>query len=235
MKEPGLDIDINLKGTINILEAARKSGRCQKIVYAGTRAQYGKTAHSPVSERDRGIYTDIYSIDKQAGEDYCMLYKRNYGLNVTSARLSNTYGPRHQMKHPGYGVLNWFVRLALEGKKIPLFGDGSQKRDFLYIDDAVTGLVLAAYPENGADAVNIGSGRGVSLRDAAKAVVKAAGSGKIEYTGWPDDRKKIETGDYIADISLIKKLTGFSPAISLSEGLSKTALFYRKNRKRYWQ
>jgi UDP-glucose 4-epimerase len=180
--------------------------------------------------------TDIYGVNKVAAEGYGFVYHRAHGMSFTSLRVNNCYGPRHQMRHAKYGILNWFIRLAMDGKTISLYGDGSQKRDYNYVDDAIEAFLLAgAHREacNG-EAFNLGSGRARTLREATELVVEYAGRGAIEFVPWPEDRKVIETGDYFADFSKFQTATGWTPRTEMEEGLARTVAFYQEHRQAYW-
>ena len=125
MTDPCSDLEINCRAHLILLEACRKRCPQAKILYAGTRGQYGRIRSLPVTEEHPQNPTDINGIDKAAGEKYHLLYNDVYGLRAVSLRLTNTYGPRHVMRTSRQGVLSWFIRLALDGREIPLFGGGT--------------------------------------------------------------------------------------------------------------
>jgi UDP-glucose 4-epimerase len=235
MTDPFADIDMNCRGTIVLLEAVRAVSPGALVVYAGTRGQYGAVRTPPANEETPFRPTDVYSVDKAAGEGYCFVYRRSFGVRACSLRISNAYGPRHQMKHSRYGILNWFVRLAIEGKAIRVFGDGSQQRDYHYVDDVTRAFLLAgSRPEAEGEIFNLGGPCTVRFLDMVKEVIRAAGSGSWEAVPWPEDRKAIEVGDFAADWSKIRRVLGWEPRIGLAEGLARTVEFYRKHRERYW-
>ena len=236
MKDPLLDIDINCRGNIIFLESCRNNNPNVKIVYTGTRGQYGKVEYAPVDEKHTLNPTDIYGANKTAGEQYHFIYSNAYGLRVCSLRVNNTYGPRHQMKHSFYGILNWFIRLAMEGKAIKVYGEGSQLRDYNYVDDVTNAFLLAGANEKANTKIyNLGSGKPIKFIDLVKKVIEATGSGSFEKIPWPEDRKMIETGDYVADFNKIKNELGWDPVIGMDEGLQRTIDFYKKYRDKYWQ
>ena len=235
MTDPFLDVDINCRGNLVFLEACRHQNSDVKIVYAGTRAQYGRLESVPVSENHRMNPTDIYGVNKHAGEQYHHIYHQVYGLRTVSLRINNTFGPRHQMKHSKYGILNWMIRLAMDGETIPIFGEGDQLRDFNYVDDVTRAFLLAgSNPKTDGEAYNLGSGNPISFSKIMEKVIDIAGSGEIQFIPWPDDRKRIETGDYVADFSKIRAELGWNPEVSFEEGMEKTIAFYRKYKKHYW-
>jgi len=235
MLDPFTDLDINCRAQLSILEACKKNNRDVKIVFAGTRGQYGKPMRLPVSEDHLQQPTDVNGINNMAGEWYHILYNNVYGIRACSLRLTNTYGPRHHMRTSRQGVLSWFIRLAIEGKTIELYGGGEQKRDFNYVDDVVDALLLAAASDaaNG-QVFNVGSGQPASLREAAELVCEIAGSGSVRAVEFPPDKKRIEIGDYYADITKIRTVLGWQPRVPLREGLERTIAFYKKNWRHYW-
>ena len=141
LSNPYPDIDINIKGTAVLLEACRKANPRAVVVRSGTRGQYGPAVKLPVSEETPSDPRGIYEISQLSAEMICRTYTRIHGIPTVPLRLTNVYGPRGQMKHSQFGVVNWFVRLALEGRPIPIFGSGRILRDFLYVDDCVEALV----------------------------------------------------------------------------------------------
>ena len=235
MTDPFLDVDINCRGNLVFLEACRKENPDVKIIYAGTRAQYGLVESTPVTENHPLRPTDVYGVNKHAGEQYHMIYHRVYGLRTTSLRMPNVYGPRHQMKHSKYGIQNWLIRLAMDGEKITIFGDGLQMRDFNYVDDVIQAfLLVGSREETDGESFNLGSGSPISFCDMAKKIVQVVGSGEIVHVEWPEDRKKIETGDYIADFSKIEKALGWKPVVTIDSGLETTVAYYHQYKKYYW-
>ena len=137
MKDPFTDLEINARSQLSILEACRHHNPGVRIVYASTRQIYGKPDYLPVDERHLLHPTDVNGINKMAGEWYHTVYNDVYGVQSTSLRLTNTYGPRQLMKHNRQGFIGWFIRQAIDGEEIQIFGDGTQIRDLTYVDDVV--------------------------------------------------------------------------------------------------
>ena len=235
MHDPHTDLEINCRGQLTILEACRKHNRDVKVLYAGTRGQYGRVDRNPVTEETLMRPTDVNGINKAAGEQYHILYNNVYGIRACSLRMTNTYGPRHHMRTSRQGVLSWFIRLGVEGKTISVYGDGRQKRDFNYVDDVVEALILAAASEetNG-QVYNIGSGEAISLVDAARLVVEVAGQGEVRLVPFPADKKRIEIGDYEADYGKFSRAVGWRPRASLRDGAARTIEFFREHWRHYW-
>lgn len=235
MIDPFTDIDINCRGNMIFLEACRKHSPQVKIIYAGTRGQYGRLEYTPVDEKHKMEPVDIYGVNKMAGEHYHFLYHRIHGIKATSLRINNTYGPRHQMKHGKYGILNWFIKLALDGATIKVYGEGNQLRDYNYVDDVIEAFLLAGAADGAyGQAFNLGSGSPVKFIELVEKVIKAAGNGKYEKVPWPKERADIEVGDYIADYGKFQKLTGWTPKVFLDEGLKSTVEYYKKYKENYW-
>lgn len=235
MKDPLNDLDINCRGHLTLLEACRKYNSGAKIVYAGTRGQYGRSKYLPVDEEHPMNPTDINGINKLSGEKYHLLYNHIYGIKATSLRMSNTYGPRHQMRHSWQGVINWFIRLAIDGETIKIYGNGKQIRDCNYVDDVISALLMVASIEKSyGEVYNLG-GEPISLIYLVKLITKITGKGKYELVPYPKGNENVEIGDYVADYSKIKNEVGWEPKIPLEDGLKKTISFYEENKTKYWK
>lgn len=234
MIDPHTDLDINCKSQLTLLEACRKNNPDAKIIYAGTRGQYGKV-NGLVDENHPMIPADVNGINKLAGELFHMLYYDAYGIKTTSLRLTNTYGPGLRMIDCRQGFIGWFIRKAIDDEKIEVFGDGNYLRDFNYVDDVVDAFLLAMISQNTDGVVfNVGSGNPVSVKKIAEKIIELAGSGHLEFIEYPVDRKKIEIGDYVADITKIKNVLKWEPKVTLEDGLAKTIAYYKKYKNHYW-
>ena len=234
MKNPHADMETNLAGTVNILESCRKHNRQAKIVFSGTRTEIGKPKYNPVDEKHPENPSDVYGINKLAAEKYLFLYNKTYGIPATSLRLTNTYGPRHQMKTGDWGVVNWFIRKILAGETIHIYGDGSQIRDYNYVDDVCDALILAAQSEkSNGEMFLLGTGSGMKFIDMVKTLIKVAGTGNYQLVEFPNDRKAIDIKKYVADIGKIKHALGWTPSTDFESGVRKTVEFYRKELRNY--
>jgi UDP-glucose 4-epimerase len=235
LSNPYPDIDINIKGTAALLEACRKTNPGVLVVRSGTRGQYGPAVRLPVSEDAPSDPRGLYEISQLSAEMICRTYTRIHGVRTVPLRLTNVYGPRAQMKHPHFGVVNWFVRLALEGKPIPVFGTGRILRDFLYVDDCVEALVLAAEtPSAVGEIVNVGHDQASTFLEVAEILCELVDGATVAFTDFTPERLAQEPGDFLSDISKIRRLLGWEPGVNLREGLSRTVQFYRDRRGDYF-
>src|SRR6478735_10291540 len=220
MVDPFTDLEINCRSQLWILEAVRKNNPGVKIVYAGTRQVYGKPMRLPVDETHLLNPTDVNGINKISGEFYHLVYHSVYGIRSTSLRLTNTYGPRQLIKHNRQGFIGWFIRLAIENKTIQLYGDGSQLRDLVYVDDAADAFLRAGADDacNG-EVFNVGGIAPISLKELASTLVAITGCGRVECVPWPAEKKAIDIGSFYADSSKLTSTTGWTPTVSLDDGL----------------
>ena len=177
MRDPYTDLEINCRAQLSILEACRKHNRKVRVVFAGTRQVYGRPDYLPVDEKHLVRPADINGVNKAAGEYYHLLYNNVFDVRACSLRLTNVYGPRQLIKHNRQGFIGWFIRLALEGREIQVFGDGSQLRDFVYVDDAADAFLRAGATERcDGDVFNVGGDVPVSHHDLAQLLVGLAGA-----------------------------------------------------------
>jgi len=235
LKNPLVDLEINCQSHLALLEACKKHNRGAKIVYSCTRQIYGRPQYLPVNEKHPICPIDVNGINKIAGEFYHFLYEKLYGIATTSIRLTNTYGPRQLVKHNRQGFIGWFIRQAIEGREITIFGDGSQVRDFNYIDDVVDALLLAGTRgEANGEAFNPGAEKHYSLLDFTKILLKISGGGSFHFIPFPLELLNIDIGNYWGDYKKISTTLGWQPRVSLEEGLAKTVEYYRLNQKYYW-
>jgi UDP-glucose 4-epimerase len=228
MTDPHTDLEINCRSQLSILEACRKFNPRVKVVFAGTRQVYGRPESLPVTEDHLVRPVDVNGINKAAGENYHLLYNNVFNVRACSLRLTNVYGPRQLIKHNRQGFIGWFIRLALEGREIQIFGDGSQIRDFVYVDDAADAFLRAGASDacNG-QVFNVGGAQPISHRDLVAMLIDVAGSGSVRYVAWPTEKKIIDIGSFYADSSRCRRALGWEPRVPLRTGLSRTLEYYR--------
>lgn len=235
IEDPILDNQLNCIGHINVLMACKNLNKTAKVVYPGSRLQYGKISQLPVKESHAQKPLSMYAIHKNTAEQYYQMFYQHYGIRSVCFRITNPYGPRAQMKTSGYSIINWFIRQALDNLIITIYGEGNQIRDYIYIDDLIEGLITATInPATDGKIYNLGSGVPIQFKQMAETVIKIAGSGKIKQVPWPNNYDYFETGDFYSDITLIKSSINWGPKTSLEEGIKKTIDYYRQNRKYYW-
>jgi UDP-glucose 4-epimerase len=234
MRDPYTDLDINCRSQLTLLEACRHFNSSAKVVFAGTRQIYGRPDSLPVDETHLVRPTDVNGINKAAGEQYHLVYNNVFGVRACSLRLTNVYGPRQLIRHNRQGFIGWFIRLALEGQTIQIYGDGSQLRDFVHVDDVVDAFLRAGASDacNGG-VFNVGGSEPISHSDLTALLIDAAGSGRVEYVEWPREKKAIDIGSFYADSAKFSGVTGWRPGVTLRAGLSSTLAFYRDNLAHY--
>lgn len=235
INDPYLDADINYIGHLNVLECLRRYNRDAVVLHAGSRLQFGRIERNPVNEDHPLRPRSPYALNKTAAESTYQFYHEVYGIKTVAFRIANPYGPRSQMKHSKYSIINWFIRQAMEDKAITIFGDGSQVRDYIYVEDLADALILAATVHGCHGQVfNVGSGVGTTFKDMVKDVIASVGSGSIEFIPWPENYLNVETGHYITNIDRIRSATAWRPRHDLTSGIRKTVEYYRQFRPHYW-
>lgn len=228
------DLEVNQLSTLRILEACRKLNPAAKVLFASSRLVIGKTRSPLISEDHSTNPSSMYAIHKLASEHYLDFYYRNYGIRTTVLRITNPYGPRQQIKHNKYSLVGWFIRLAMEGKPIPIFGEGRQIRNYIYVDDIVDAFLrCGATPATDGQLFFIGSQEKTEFHNMVEIIVETVGRGSINYVPWPKDYERIETGTVIIDTTKIRNTIGWEAKVSLREGILRTYEYYAKNWDKY--
>ena len=234
MRDPYTDLEINCRSQLSILEACRASNRDVRIIYAGTRQQYGRPRYLPVDEKHLMQPTDVNGINKMAGEWYHILYANVYGLRATSLRLTNCYGPRMLLKHGRQGFIPYFIRRILLDEPIEIFGTGEQVRDMNYVDDVVQAfLLVGASDATNAEVYNLGGTEAVSLVAFTRTLIEVAGRGSYRIVPFPEEGRKIDIGDYYGSYEKLRAAVGWEPKVDLREGLRRTIAFCKANAAHY--
>ncbi|MEZ5415772.1 MAG: NAD-dependent epimerase/dehydratase family protein [Vicinamibacterales bacterium] len=230
MRDPYSDLEVNCRAQLTLLEACRHHNPSAKVVFAGTRQVYGRPDTLPVTEDHLVRPTDVNGINKVAGEYYHLVYNNVFGVRACSLRLTNVYGPRQLIRHNRQGFIGWFVRLALDGAEIQIFGDGSQVRDFVHVDDAVEAFLRAGASDavNGG-VFNVGGAEPIRHADLVVMLIELSGRGSYRFVEWPAEKKAIDIGSFYADSSRFSASTGWTPGVTLREGLAATLAFYREH------
>ncbi|MCD6024349.1 MAG: hypothetical protein K0Q91_1265 [Fibrobacteria bacterium] len=226
MKEPYIDVDVNCKGVLNVLEAMRRFNPGGKLVHVGTSTQIGRMVYGPIDEAHPEFPLDIYSANKSASEKYVLVYAQAYDLRATVIRLANTYGPRSNIRSPDFGFMNYFIGLALQNKEIPVFGDGSQLRTISYVADSVASLILASQSDRSDGKVFFSvSDQQMTVAQIARAITAEIG-GSLRYVEWPRGRDEIEIGDAPISNKRISAELGWSARYDLAAGLAGTREYF---------
>lgn len=234
MTDPISDLDINCRSQLALLESCRKYNAKVTIVYASTRQLYGRPKYLPVDEEHPIEPVDVNGINKLAAEMYYSLYSKVYDMNCISLRLTNTYGPRQHLRGNTQGFVGIFIRMAISGEKIRIFGTGEQRRDFNYVDDVVEALLLAARTENLKGMVfNLGAKEHYSLLDFVH-VLDSLCNFSYELVPFPAEHEVIDIGDYYGDFSKFEAATGWVPKVSLEDGLTRTVEYFKPRAHFYW-
>lgn len=235
LERPVDDLLDNAATTAVLLDACRRRNPRARIVVAGTRQVYGNPLRLPVGEDHPTRPPDFNGVSKLAAEGYALVSAERLGLSTTVLRLTNVYGPRQLVAHSRASFTGWFVRKALKGETIEIFGTGRQRRDLLYVDDAVEAFLLAAerLPGNG-EAWNCGREESVSLLEFAETLVRLAGSGAVRLVPFPEERRVIDIGDFSTDARRFRVATGWRPTVEIEDGLVRTIAFFRAHGANYW-
>jgi UDP-glucose 4-epimerase len=235
MRDPYTDLEINCRSQLSILEACHKHNPGVRLVFSGTRQIYGRPRYLPVDEHHPVDPVDVNGVNKVAGEWYHLVYHRAYGLRTTSLRLTNTYGPRMRVVDARQTFLGIWIRLLIEGADLLVYGDGRQRRDFTYVDDAVDALLAVAANDAAIGEIyNLGGDEVIALADLADLLVKLNGGGQWRLTPFPGEQKAIDIGDYYGSYAKLNAALGWRPRVSLREGLARTLAYYRQHWAEYW-
>ena len=212
MRDPYTDLEINCRSQLSLLEACRKHN----------------TGVRPVTEDHLVRPVDVNGINKVAGEYYHLLYNDVFNIRACSLRLSNIYGPRQLIKHNRQGFIGWFIRLVVENQEIEIFGDGSQIRDLVYVDDAAEAFLLAgASDQCNGNVYNVGGSEPTQLNELVALLIEVAGQGRVTHVPWPAEKQSIDIGSFSTDSTKFKSTVGWIPRVSLKQGLQDTVDFYR--------
>jgi UDP-glucose 4-epimerase len=235
MIDPRRDMEMNCAAHLTLLEACRSFNPHVKIVFTSTRQVYGKPVYLPLDEEHRIAPLDINGINKFAAEHYHLLYHRVYGTRVVCLRLTNTYGPRQLLSHNRQGFIAWFIRQAIDGGVIELFGEGKQRRDMNYVEDVVEALLLAGASEAAEGEIfNLGGDEPVSLSHLAEELIEMTGHGSVISVPFPPERQLIDIGNSYSSYRKIESALGWKPRTQLKSGLAQTVKYYQENSAPYW-
>jgi len=227
MKWPRRDAELNALAQLRFLESCARLRPGIRIVYAGTRQVYGRPRYLPVDENHPFCPVDFNGIHKAVAIQYHLLYAELGKLDAVVLNLTNIYGPRMALWEPCQGFLSVFLRRMLQRQQLQIFGDGSQLRDPLYVDDAVEAFLLAgAVPQLPSRLYNLGGPQALGLIQIAETCSRIAGGPPPALRPFPPDHKQIDIGNYRADWTRIRTELGWQPPTLFPEGTSRALLLY---------
>ena len=217
---------VNVEGTINILIAAKERG-VKRVVYASSSSVYGDNLQLPQREEDFPSPLTPYATSKLAGEFYCKMFTRTYGLPTVSLRYFNVFGPRQSLESQYAVVIPKFIKCILDEEPPPIHGDGKQSRDFTYIDNVVYANLLALTREGvDGEIFNTGEGKTISILELVDYLSRIAGK-EVKPVFTPP-----RPGDppyTMADIEKVSSLLGYKPLVSFEEGLERTFIWFKRH------
>jgi UDP-N-acetylglucosamine/UDP-N-acetyl-alpha-D-glucosaminouronate 4-epimerase len=223
LADPVRSHDANATGTLTLLQAAKRAG-VRRLVYAASSSAYGDTPTLPKVETMRPMPLSPYAVSKLAGEHYCQVFASAYGLETVCLRYFNVFGPHQDPQSEYAAVIPRFVTAALDGQGVTIYGDGSQSRDFCFIDNIIeANLAAAGAPGASGGVFNVGCGAAINLNDVVKLV------GEIVGHAVPISYVRGRLGDVkhsLADITAARERLGYRGAISFAEGLKRTVAWY---------
>ena len=223
LEDPIFDSDVNVLGTLNVLEAARKSG-VKKIVYSSSAAIYGEPKKMPIDEEHPVAPDSFYGVSKLAGEKHCLCAAKIYDLEIIALRYFNVYGLNQ--RYDAYGnVIPIFTTRLFKNQPLIIYGDGEQTRDFVNVTDIARANILAAKSYGLSGAFNIGSGKSLTVNELASLIQETSGiSTQINHV----PERKGEVKHSLADVSLAKQALGYEPSICAKEGLKEYVAWMKK-------
>lgn len=216
----------NVLGQLTLLQSVAKVNPNSIIFFPSSQLVYGKPLSLPVKEDHRTEPNSLYGANKLLCEKYNKIYSSSLGIKTVTLRISNPYGPKQKPVFK-YGLVGYFISLAMNDRTITIYGDGSQKRGYIFIDDLVEAILQSVLEKKAyGDVFNVSGKERKSVLEMAQIVVKSVGRGKISFVSWPGKAKKVETGDIYLDIGKIKRDLSWEPSYSLNEGIKQTLKFF---------
>jgi UDP-glucose 4-epimerase len=216
--------DNNVNGTLHILDAARRLG-VRRVVYASSSSVYGDHPELPKREDQPSSPISPYAASKAAGEYYARVWTKLYGVETVGLRYFNVFGPRQDPLSEYAAVLPRFILWAMRGQPLEVHGDGTQSRDFTFIDNVVEANIRAGEaPEASGEAFNVGCGERISLLDVIGMLESILGR-KVERRHSPS--RGGDVPHTLADVSKAKRLMGYTPLVGFAEGFRRTVEYFR--------
>jgi UDP-glucuronate 4-epimerase len=223
ISDPLLYQDVNIRGTIVLLEACKTHG-IKNFIFASSSSVYGENQRVPFTEKDLDIQPiSPYGATKRAGELLCYSYHHLYGMNIACLRIFTAYGPRQRPEM----AIHKFTRLIDQGEKIPIFGDGSSRRDYTYIDDLIDGILGVIRYHKGFEIYNLGESQTTSLKELIRLIEEALGKkANVEML----DPQPGDVSVTYADITKAKRMLKYQPGVKMEEGIKRFVEWYKKSK-----
>lgn len=231
---PERDLEINTIAQLRFVDLCASVSPGLRIVYAGTRQVYGVPEYLPVDERHPVNPVDYNGVHKYAATQYHLMLSRMGQLDAVVLRLTNVYGPRMALDIPCQGFLSTYLRKAITGQPLEVFGDGRQLRDPVFVDDVVEAMLAAgAVNTLTSRAYNVGGPEALTLSSIAATISSAAGLGTVTHRPFPEDRKAIDIGSYHTDSTLAREELKWRAATRFGQGIAATLSYYREHLAHY--
>lgn len=229
MRDPRTDMDLNAIAQIGLLDNVRRVAPNARVVYTSTRQVYGRSTGGITDEQQIPHPVDVNGVAKLAGEQLHLVYAQAYGLATCALRLTNVYGPRQCLTSNELGFLPVFIRKALQGETIQIYGDGLQQRDCVHVADVIAALLTAAHHPAAVGMIfNAGHRVAHPLVDIAQVILASAGrSDDAVLVPWPDEHARIDIGSFHTGTDLIRNELGWSAEVDLVDGIADAIAFYR--------
>lgn len=222
LQDPAYDIKINCLGNISVLEAVRKFNPKTRLIYISSSTIIGKANNENIDETHQELPLDIYSANKGVAEKYYYIYHKVYGLNTLSLRFANLYGA-YGKGYPEFGFINYFISLAQQNKPIPIFGDGKQIRNVMYVEDLCELIFRCSNePDLFGKVFFAVHQEHYSIKQITQAIINTFRKGQVIMTPWPTVRKKIEIDNVIISGKRLYDKLKWRPKFNLSDGLKRT-------------
>ena len=225
-ENPLKDIDSNAKTTLFMLEKIRKLNTQCKFILGSTFIVIGKPKKLPVNENTPCNPTTIYGTNRLSSEYFCKIYHEVYGLHTNIFRITNSYGPREQII-PKKNAVNFLIYKSFKKEEISIYNQGKFFRDFIYIDDVISGINIILKKGKSGELYWISSGKRTWFYEFGNILEKTTGC-KVKYSETPVYTKKVDVGNFVVSNSKLRKL-GWSPKISVDVGVKKTLKFFQSN------
>jgi len=233
LTNPLRDLAINGVAQLQFLNLCRQCNPTATLVYASSRQVYGRPKYLPVNEDHPVRPLDYNGVHKHTAEQYHFLLRQQFQMRTLCLRLGNVYGPRQAIFRSCRGFIDVFIRAALEGRQISVFGNGRQLRGMTYVDDVVEALLRAGWASPDAAAIyNVDHPQPVTLLQIAQTLSQITGCPAPERVPFPPDRLTIDIGDYFTHAERFRRDFGWIPQVNLEEGLTRTIQFFQSEQGR---